>query len=292
MAGGPDIRMELSYFPGCSLATTAKESNHSLMEACRLLGVRLIELEDWNCCGSSSAHMLDDELGLGLAARNLTLLEPGRPLMIMCPSCYKNLSLARARLQADPAAKRHYERRWGRALYVQTPIVSFLELILFLERLGEMNHGKGPGPAVNLGGLKVAPYYGCMLAGPPALKNLRRLDGLLERTLKSLGAEIVNWGQKNRCCGTFLSAARPEVSTELVDAMMGEAVSRGAECLVTACAMCQLNLEIRCTAAARLPSLHLSEVMALALGSGDLAKWMARHLVSPLELFRQRSIIT
>ncbi|MDP1762012.1 MAG: heterodisulfide reductase-related iron-sulfur binding cluster, partial [Deltaproteobacteria bacterium] len=48
---------DLSYFPGCSLESSARESNISLMEAAGILGLNLIELEDWNCCGSSSANI-------------------------------------------------------------------------------------------------------------------------------------------------------------------------------------------------------------------------------------------
>ncbi|NTV31826.1 MAG: hypothetical protein HGA50_00865, partial [Deltaproteobacteria bacterium] len=72
-------RIDLSYFPGCSLATTAKESNESLMKVCEKLGLNLIELEDWNCCGSSSAHSMDKSLALSLPARNLSLAPSNRP---------------------------------------------------------------------------------------------------------------------------------------------------------------------------------------------------------------------
>src|SRR4030065_1556162 len=79
--------LEFSYFPGCSVATTATESNQSLMKACQRLGFHLLELEDWNCCGSSPAHTIDPELGFNLAARILSLAPPDKPLLIMCPRC-------------------------------------------------------------------------------------------------------------------------------------------------------------------------------------------------------------
>jgi heterodisulfide reductase subunit B len=70
--------IDISYFPGCSLATSARENNLSLIEVCEKIGVKLIELEDWNCCGSSSAHSLDSNLALNLASRNLSLAPPFR----------------------------------------------------------------------------------------------------------------------------------------------------------------------------------------------------------------------
>lgn len=287
----PGKEIELSYYPGCSLATSAKEANQSLIEACRLLGVKLIELEDWNCCGSSSAHMLDPDLALGLAARNLSIAPPDRPLMVMCPSCYKNLRLTREKLEREPSKRRALERRWDREFRETPPVVSFLEIIRFLDRMDQMSDAPADGPPANLRGLKIAPYYGCMLAMPPHTEHARNLDGLMEKTLTRMGGEVIYWGQRDRCCGTFLSAARPEVATRLVDSMMSEAIRRGAECIVTACAMCQLNLEIRCSLSERLPSLHLSEMMALALGAGDHRPWFQRHLVNPVPLLRRRSII-
>lgn len=283
--------MELSFFPGCSLATTAKEANQSLVEACRFMGVKLVQVEDWNCCGSSSAHSLDPELALGLSARILSLADPERPLMIMCPSCYKNLRMAQHKLLAHPAKRRALERKFKRSLDPMPPIVSFLELVRFFKRMDQISHRPAHKPPRDLSGLKVAPYYGCMLAMPPELQHHRLLDGLLEDTLTHLGAEVVYFSQRHRCCGTFLSAARPEVAAELVDEVMGEAVRRGAECIVTACAMCQLNLEIRCTLDQRIPSMHLTEVLALAYGADDHRKWWPKHLVNPVALLRSHNII-
>ena len=80
-------QIDLAYFPGCSLATTAMESNVSLMQSAGILGLNLIELEDWNCCGSSSAQTFSQDLSLGMAARNLSLVPTGRPLVVMCPRC-------------------------------------------------------------------------------------------------------------------------------------------------------------------------------------------------------------
>ena len=90
----PDSQMDLAYFPGCSLATTAAESNASLMHSARILGLNLLELADWNCCGSSSAPSLSADLSLGLAARNLSLVPAGRPLVVMCPRCLYYICVA------------------------------------------------------------------------------------------------------------------------------------------------------------------------------------------------------
>ena len=279
-------KMDLSYFPGCSLATTAKESNQSLMKVCEKLGLNLIELDDWNCCGSSSAHSLDQNLAFSLAARNLSLAPSERPLLVMCPSCLHRLQLAHKVISENPEARRQEEARWGR------PIDPGLKIIHFFELLSDIEPSRLEAALVRpLKGLKVVPYYGCMLARPPSLRKERNYHGLIEKILTTLGAESLFWSFSARCCGTFLSAARPDIAVPLVNEIIGGAVKAGAECIVTACAMCQLNLEIRCTLEERIPTLHFSEILALAFGAKGSRSWFRRHLVDPVPLLKAKSLI-
>lgn len=282
-----DSTLELSFYPGCSLATTARESLESLYEAFGHLGIKLVELKDWSCCGSSSAHSLDSELALELAARNLTLAPAGRPLMIACPSCFKNLRHAQKALLADPAKRDALERRWGRVMPDDLRITNLLEIIHFIEVLGKMDPARGIQGGRGLAGLKVAPYYGCMLAEPAPMRRSWDCHGLLEKTLTSMGAEVLGWGHKERCCGTFLTASRPDIAAPLINRIMQGALAVGADCVVTACAMCQLNLEIRCTLDEKIPILHFSEALCLGLGAKFNQGWFSRHLVDPAPLLRK-----
>jgi len=283
---GSTEKMDLSYFPGCSLATTAKESNQSLMKVCEKLGLNLIEMEDWNCCGSSSAHSLDQTLALRLAARNLSLAPSDRPLLVMCPTCLHRLKLAHKAISENPEARAQEEARWGR------PIEPGLKIVNFFELLSDSETSRLKAAQVRpLQGLKCVPYYGCMLARPPALRKERNYHGLIENILSRLGAESLPWSFSARCCGTFLSAARPDIAVPLVNEIIGGAVKAGAECIVTACAMCQLNLEIRCTSKERIPTLHFSEILALAFGAKGSRSWFRRHLVDPMPLLKAKGLI-
>ena len=123
-------QIDLSYFPGCSLATTASESNASLMQSARILGLNLIELEDWNCCGSSSAQTFGKDLSLGMAARNLSLVPAGRPLVVMCPRCLYYLRRAQSYLKKEPETHRALEEHWGRAIALDLKIMHFLEVLV------------------------------------------------------------------------------------------------------------------------------------------------------------------
>lgn len=277
---------DFSYFPGCSLATTASESNLSMMECSRTLGLNLIELEDWNCCGSSSAKCLSPSLNLALAARNLSLAVPDRPLVVMCPRCLHQLRYTQLRLRQNPESRRSLEAFWGRSIPMELEIVHFME-VLVRQGLGNLKKNA----ARNLNGLKFAPYYGCTLYRPPALDRERYFQGELENILTALGAKSVPGAYTNRCCGSFLSASRPDIVTPLINEIIDSAVSAGADCLVTACAMCQLNLEIRGASQVKLPIFHFSEVLALALGAEDYDAWFSRHLVDPRPILQNLKLV-
>ncbi len=277
---------DFSYFPGCSLATTATESNLSLMHGSHILGLNLIELEDWNCCGSSSAKCFGSTLNLALAARNLSLAAPDRPLVAMCPRCLHQLRNTQLALARRPETRRTLEHQWGRTVPLDLEVVHFLEVLVRqgLNRLQRL-------AVRSLKGLRFAAYYGCTLYRPPALAREKYFQGELENILSALGAEQVPAAYMNRCCGSFLAAARPDIVTPLVNEIMAAAVSAGAQCLVTTCAMCQLNLEIRSTSPVKLPIFHFSEILALALGAEDYPAWFSRHLVDPRPLLEQLALV-
>jgi heterodisulfide reductase subunit B len=278
--------LEFDFFPGCSVASTASESNLSLLRVCEALGFNLTELPDWNCCGSSSAYIVDPELGTQLTARNLSLADPDKPLLVMCPRCLHHLRHVHDTLTRERDLRRSLERRLGRRISPDLQIIHFLEAVV--------RHGLpllAGQPPRSLNGLRFVPYYGCTLYRPPALRRERYFQAEVENVLTALGAEAIKHSLTSRCCGSFLSAARPEVVTEQVNEIMNSAVAAGAECMVTVCAMCQLNLEIRCTLEQRLPVFHFSELLAMALGAKDVQSWFVRHLVDPRPLLLTRRII-
>jgi heterodisulfide reductase subunit B len=277
------MRTDLSYYPGCSLATTSKENNNSLIQLFKYLGYNLIELEDWNCCGSSSAHSINSELAFDLASRNLFLAPADRPLLVACPSCILRLRNAHLHLKNDQRAQEHYARTWGKPFKPDLEILHFFE---FLDRLDLLNFSKDR--TKRLEGLRFVPYYGCMLARPPIMRHEKNYHGLMEKILSSLGATPEKWSFSSRCCGTFLTVARPEVVTPMVNEIIAGAKDAGADCIITACAMCHMNLEVRCNLKEKIPVLHFSEILSLALGIGkdEYRGWFSRHLVDPKPLLK------
>ncbi len=274
--------MKVAYYPGCSSHGSAADYDRSARVVAGALGLGLVEVPDWNCCGASSAHALDHQLALDLAGRNLALaaqLDLGG-VVTPCAACYSRLNRAHQWLGED-------RRRWlDLAARVERPYRdvgkprSLLELVVGAIGL----------PAVAervrrpLQGLKVAAYYGCLMLRPPEVarfddpENPRSMDDLL----RTLGANPVRWGHKTECCGASLSVSRPELVRKLVDDILDNAAAAGAECLATACPMCQANLEQRRSADRTMPAYYFTDLAGLAFGFSPVDLGIAMHLDSSL----------
>ena len=276
----------LAFFPGCSLATSAKENYDSLRSFCLQIGYELHEVQDWNCCGTSSAHAVNSDLAFELACRNLALMHSYERVLIACPSCFKRLQQTFLHLHNDPHAREQFEREW------KTKFNPRLELIPFLRFLAQQDLSTRFAQAENkLRGLRVVPYYGCMLAYPPIMNREPSMYGIMEKVMHELGAKPLFWSHARKCCGTFLSVARPDMVTPLINEIFTGAAQVGAECIVTACSMCHLNLDVRCTLKQALPVFHFSELLALAIGAGPQKDWFNRHLNDPRPLLRSKELI-
>ena len=277
--------IDLAYYPGCTLSSTAREIDEAVHQVCDRLDIRLQVLPDWNCCGSSSVHAVRPQLAVSLAARNLFQAQAmNRDLMVMCAGCTNRLRVAASQLRDDPTSRRVNQELLGSAIDRDLHVYHLLDLLA--GRLWERPYrGSLRKP---LKGLRYVPYYGCLLAAPPELKTYPKLHGSMEAVMEWLGSSGCQWGHQAKCCGAFLSVARPDIVAPMVADILAEAKSAGAECIVTACAMCQLNLELRSPPDKRLPIFSIAELLAYGLGSMDLPRWFGKHLVDPLPLFRNK----
>lgn len=274
--------IDLAYYPGCTLSSTAREIDDAVHQVCRRLDITLHELPDWNCCGSSSVHAVRPQLAVSLAARNLFQAQAmDKDLMVMCAGCANRLRTASIQLQNDPASRRVNQEILGDALDRDLRVHHLMNLLP--RRLKEKPYRDALQQPLT--GLRYVPYYGCLLAAPPELKNYPGLHGSMEAVMGWLGADACKWGYQAKCCGAFLSVARPDIVAPMVQDIMDKAISAGAECVITACAMCQLNLELRSPADRQLPVFSIAELLAYGLGSTDLPRWFNRHLIDPLPLF-------
>jgi len=279
-----------SYFPGCSTEATASPLGLSVLPVAKELDMELIELEDWNCCGSSPYGSVDKLEATCIAARNLALAEKtGLDLVTPCSNCFVTLHGANVHLKEYPALKEQV----GKALaaagldYKGGVRVRDLAEVLYSDITPEAIRAKVTKP---LKGLRVAPYYGCQLVRPDGFDDPESPHSL-DELVASLGADVVPWQLKAHCCGSSLVMPEPEVALELINKLLRNAQENGAQCLATPCPLCQINLDAyqsqvnsRFKTKYNLPVLFLTQLVGVALGIKPDALGLSRNIVSPMRV--------
>ena len=278
--------MKYAYYPGCSAKTSSAEYEESVREMSGYLGIELEEIPGWTCCGASSCHYVNRELAVALPARNLALAaEMSMDMLAHCPACSLRHKNARYELGKDPTLKTRIEEDIGMSLERPRNMKHILE-VLFQDVGTDAIKEKVQKP---LAGLKVVMYYGCYLVRPPDITALDDPENptVMEKIMGTLGAEVIDWTYKVDCCGGSLSIASPEIVTKLSTKIVNGATEAGADAIVTACGMCQLNLELRQPkgdGSQPVPVFYFSELMALAFGSDRVRKYLDKHVIDAAPL--------
>lgn len=282
--------MEVSYYPGCSLHGMATEYDQSIRAVCEALDVRLMELSDWNCCGASSAHFVDDELAVRLPARNVLIAERGgRDVLVPCAACFQRMKHAQKALTEDRA-------RWTDEPYEGRTAIYHVNEFFEDARLLRAIREKVVRP---LRGLAAVPYYGCLSQRPPKVTDAPSPENpvSMDRLMEAIGIEPVAWSYKTDCCGGSLAVSRTDLVRKLSGDLFEAAREAGAECLVTDCPLCQSNLDSRQSEIEgerrkkyNLPVFYITELMALAFGDRRAARWWKQHFVDPVPLLESKGL--
>lgn len=291
--------MKYTYYPGCTGGTTSVEFGLSTEAVCEAMGIQLLELEDWSCCGASSAHSLNHELSLALPGRNVALAqEAGLDTVIPCPACYQNCLKADNTLRQDEGWRRKMESLLnfqytgqGRPRHLLDVLSHDLDI--------ETVKSKMVKP---LQGLKVASYYGCVLVRPPEITGWDDPEHptTMDRLLEAVGAEPVDWSYKVDCCGASMTLSISDVVVNLATKIVAGAIEAGADCIASACGICQINLDTRQLPppgqpggekGEKMPIFYFTELMALAFGLPGVGKWFGKHTVDPRPLLRERGLL-
>jgi len=280
-----------AYYPGCSLHGTGIEYAKSTNAVCRVLGIELKELEDWNCCGASSAHTVNPWLGHGLVARNLKLAAATglKDVVLPCTACYARFKETTHAL-GDPAVAARIEEVAGGNVPRDLAIEPLLKIVVEPTRMEHLQASV----VRPLKGLKVAPYYGCLLTRPPDVTHFDDPEDpqTLDQLMRVLGAEVVAWPGKTACCGSNLALTRTDIALDLSHQLLAWAEAAGADAIVTACPMCHSNLDTRQGQMRRsgrgdhkMAVYYFTELMGVALGLGLSELGIPKHLtdaVAPL----------
>ncbi len=267
------------YYPGCSLSSSAKEYDMSCRAVCEALGIELVELEDWNCCGASSAHALDRDIDLALSARTIYLCQrEGLEMVVPCAACYSRTAHAWQVMLEDATKRKELEEEFGFTFRDDLQVYHLLQVI---EKAVESRRPIISSDVGDLSVKKVVCYYGCLINRPRGINPHDDMENpqAMERILKHFGYEPLSWSFATECCGAALSLTRDDVVSGLVERIVTAAREAGADAIVTGCPLCQMNLESRQTETFRV--FYFTELLGAALGITEVEDWWKMHLVDP-----------
>jgi len=279
--------MKYFFYPGCSMETSALEYKRSTMAVLETLGAEVEEIPDWTCCGASAASVVSALLGHVLPARNLALAEQideDRTIIAGCSACYTNFQRTHEAVSQDRALLEQINR----ALEVEdltyrgrAQVRHLMDVLANdFSRQEIASHVQRP-----LTDLVVAPYYGCQTVRPFSPYDDDQAPTSMLPVLEALGATIHRHTHEASCCGTSLLMTKQDVGVNMVAEILD--ACEGADCVVTVCPMCQLNVEGYQDKVSKVlgrqvnvPVLFLPQLMALAFGLPDDVLMFGRHMVS------------
>ncbi len=276
---------EVAYYPGCALEGTAQAYDRSTRAIGKKLGLTVVELDNWNCCGAMEVKNIDPKLQTYLSARNLSIAEKMGfdTVMAPCNGCYHNLKKAEYDLKNDPASRDVNERlssKAGHKAYEAGGVKTIHALDWIKNSLGE--EGIKDKVKGGLKGLKVANYYGCMYTRPRHIFPEKDKGAGSESTFKphymddllaAAGAENVDYPLKTACCGGAHTLSDSDTSTRLVLNILQAAEACGADVIATECPTCHSGLEMHQIRAekmfgkkTRVKILYFTQLLGLAMG--------------------------
>ena len=286
---------EFAYFPGCSLEKLAVSYHTSALETTKKLGVKLKELEDWNCCGSTTYFHIDELLAYTLTARNLAIAEKtGLDVVAPCSACYRNMYFTAAHLKKDPDLAEHINYALEEDNLNFSGNIKIQHLLeMYVQEIGmEEIKSKVTNP---LDGMKVAPYYGCQILRPRKDHEEVENPRFFEDLLSAIGATPIEYALKTRCCGGSLIISSRTAALSMVRNLLQCAVDRGAMMIATACPMCQVNLECYQQSVNQefgtefsVPILYFTQLLGLALGIPKKRLGIGKEFVSAIPVLASR----
>jgi len=291
--------LQVAYYPGCSLHASSELYDIQCKKVLKQLGIELKEIEDWNCCGATSASKTDDFLAVALPARNLGIADASglSEMLIPCSSCYNRILVSQKILSEDPELKNKINTELSKKVEGKIRISSILDILVCKTNLGKITEKS----IKKLEGLKPACYYGCLLTRFPGdikiSDNIENPQGM-ETVCKALGAEPLDWSYKTDCCGASAAINDTDTSLFLMSKIIRDALSRGANCFVTTCPMCQMNMDAyqdqvceRYGIQKKLPVFFITELVGITMGFTPQEMQLNRHFIDSIGLLKELRLI-
>jgi succinate dehydrogenase / fumarate reductase cytochrome b subunit len=285
--------VKVAYWPGCVSRGFTPELHGSMAQVAPLLDIELVELDRAACCGAGVIAEHNQELADTLNARTFALAQQveGADLMMnICSTCQGAQSECQERLDANSEYRGHInETLASESLEYRKGIVNKHFLWLMVEEIGlDAIKAKVQRPLTDL---RVGPFYGCYIVRPTDRLDIspdKPRDTYLHLLIEALGGTVVDYAGQYKCCGFPIITMNKEASLKQAGRHLGDALDADADCLVTPCPLCHLNLDLQQPGAERvvgrqlgMPVLHLPQLVGLALGLEPKELGFGKHVVKP-----------
>ncbi len=277
----------LAYYPGCSLHGTSGEFDASFKATARALGLTLLEIPGWECCGNTAAHSINRLLSTALPVNELAKVEQDMKLdavAVPCAACYSRFKTGAHEVAEDAETAADVRAVVGRPYNGGVEVHNLIDV--YHDAVGlDALESRVTRP---FRGLKVACYYGCLLTRPPkvTLADDPEYPMHMDEVVKALGCEPVQWNYKTDCCGAALALTEQGIVDDLVGRILNDARACGAEAVAVACPLCQVNLDGRQVEITKkqgdwrsVPVIFLSQLVGRAIGIDDKTLGLSKHLV-------------
>ena len=267
--------MKFAYYPGCTIYGSGMEYHFSTLKVAKALGIELLELPDWNCCGASSSPSMGHDLTFALQARNIAIAEKmALDILTICNECYHNLSYA---VKVFKENRRQRDKINGLIKETGLEVKGTIRIRHLVEVILNDVGLEGIEKRIKkrLTGLKLAPYHGCLALRPREISiDDPERPSTMHRILECLGAEVVDFEEfTSACCGSSVLLTSEDVALRLSYNILKGAKDRGADAVVTMCPLCHLNLDFkqkrmqkRSSTALGIPVIYFTQILGLALG--------------------------
>jgi len=287
--------LKYAYYPGCASQEMTKEANNTTRLITTELGIDIVDMPRANCCGAGLMYDYDYDLAITLNARIFAEAETmGLDIMTICSTCLMVMRTANRDLKRDAELLARTNETLEKAGLHYSGKVEVTQLLWVLAKdYGLENLRKKVVKPLNW--LKVAPFYGCHTLRPSDALGTDDPENphTLEDIIKTLGADLIDYRDKTRCCGFQVDLVSEDMAVEMTGKRLLSAKDRGARCMVTPCPFCHINLdnyqglaEKKTMKTIDLPVFHLPQLIGLALGPSAQQMGLDRHLVSMDSVFR------
>ena len=289
------MSMKVAYWPGCVSRGFTPELHGSMAKVAPLLDIELVELDRAACCGAGVMAEHNQELADTLNARTFALAQQemanGADLMMnICSTCQGAQSESQERLDANAEYRAHVNETLApEGLTYERGISNKNFLWLLVEEIGlEKLRSLVKRPLTDL---KVGPFYGCYIVRPAeriGITDENPRDTYLALVIEALGGTVIEYAGSHKCCGFPIITMSTTASLRQAGTHLADAADADADCLVTPCPLCHLNLDLQQPLAEKvvgrpldMPVLHLPQLVGLALGLTPKELGLARHVVKP-----------